>query len=1553
MDYKPLSELLTSGVLKRSGLSRTALKRLLKQTDFFAGLPKDLGQERIRCGRVLELCRPTMDLLCPEPENGWLEECYLELAHGLFPDPARKKLSAESRKAQAFFLTVLRWFLDAEAARCPYDPLTDIPTLTEAELRDSRIRDEYPRYLEAVRQARFVELMRIGREIMPFDPASHTIGVHHLALHMGRQAKKAGLPVDIPMVSAAALCHDIGKFGCRGTDAARIPYLHYYYTDQWLNRQGLPKIAHISANHSTWDLEFENLTPESLLLIYADFRVRGTRESGKEVVRIYSLAESYDMIFSKLYNMTPEKQRRYRRVYLKLSDFERLLISFGVRPEPLAEKMRPQERPNPALLTRRQSLEALCSRTLENNVRLMSGISGDVTFGQLLEQARGEKNLHHIRTYLRIFEEFSTYMTGANKRRTLDLLYELLMHHQGDVRRQAARIMGQILANSGPTYRKELPASAPHSAVAPAAAEFLTESMELWGHYMDMCLRPDYKIAAKHAMRISNSLKIIAASLFDNCLAEERLHYLEPLLERLEHSDAQTRFPLLDALYYLPLALLPQPRLQDIVRRFELWFPEGDEALQAILLRRIEQLLPLLTEDCREEVRAFLDGIPADGGSPTAYLVRRLQSRFSPVEPPEIRASVLYLSNLKTAVHWLIKLTQVDALVDDAALHPENTFHTAMHLSNLLSVSEHLPVRERAGAGLLKLIDRLSLDQQNEIIVDLLRELETGQDEISVFIPRYVGRLMVRLPEKELEECLDYLRSLIRSSTVRTATASLYTLSQLLIALPEDQSGPADRILDILLSGVSHYNDTIHETALTALCEQVLANRNLSMERRLGYCHYTGKKLLCLLSEPRQGRFTFFTQAAVLNHLYRFFVECRVLGLPDPPETVRPVAFFPGTFDPFTSGHKRIVRELEDRGFEVFLAIDEFSWSKHPIAKLRRRQIASMSVADRMNVCLFPDEIPVNIAYPQDLSRLRELFPDRDLWLVTGSDVIRNASAYRSDAPGSAGDYNHIVFLRSEEDRTSLTEKLRGKTLLLTLPEFYETVSSTRIREYVDKNMDISMLVEPIVQSYIFDHNLYLRAPQFKLPLRPQDLRLDFRREGRLLRAGLYHRKDEALLGQVQAVTVTGADLFGILGDIQAAEFLRQHSSGRILFLESVEDRFKQGDQGLFLTLNELLAQSLASEHTYALCRASLHRLLPELLPQMGFLPVPGKPEFWYVDMRTPLVLIQDVLRRLKEPHRSDPDVLDVVTRTRKRLRLNLAGLFPGKLLLTFDALLLDLALTQMVREANGVADCGPESKRLGPAMCVPYGKTLVGELIPNTVTKHLHIDKAYLGDVDHFEIRAMNGYSDLPVQVRTLVSFHRPAILVDDLLHKGFRLEKLDRFLRDEGLEIRSVMVGIVSGRGRDLMEMKRREVHSAYYIPNLLYWFNESLLYPFIGGDSFGDPPGADGLLPTANLILPYFFPDHLVGVAEEKLYDFSLCALENARDILRQLELCHQRQFGLPMTVHRLAETFVQQRAPYRGKNIRYEPNALPSAYLADDIEAFHRIRRKGAAAAASKK
>ena len=51
----------------------------------------------------------------------------------------------------------------------------------------------------------------------------------------------AGLPVDLALASGAAAGHDIGKYGCRPGE--RVPYLHYYYTDQWFRRIGASSIG--------------------------------------------------------------------------------------------------------------------------------------------------------------------------------------------------------------------------------------------------------------------------------------------------------------------------------------------------------------------------------------------------------------------------------------------------------------------------------------------------------------------------------------------------------------------------------------------------------------------------------------------------------------------------------------------------------------------------------------------------------------------------------------------------------------------------------------------------------------------------------------------------------------------------------------------------------------------------------------------------------------------------------------------------------------------------------------------------------------------------------------------------------------------------------------------------------------------------------------------------------------------------------------------------------------------------------------------------------------
>ena len=292
-----------------------------------------------------------------------------------------------------------------------------------------------------------------------------------------------------------------------------------------------------------------------------------------------------------------------------------------------------------------------------------------------------------------------------------------------------------------------------------------------------------------------------------------------------------------------------------------------------------------------------------------------------------------------------------------------------------------------------------------------------------------------------------------------------------------------------------------------------------------------------------------------------------------------------------------------------------------------------------------------------------------------------------------------MIFRREEpEDGEPLSSILHGKLLELSLPAYYETVSSSRIREYVDKDMDISMLVDPVAQSYIYEYGLYLRSPQFKEVLKPQE-RYYRRYSAATMPSELrYHavgRESPRPWGSTAARTTgfsagaaaTSRDLrsstrwWGTSRRPASSAATPPADSGAgTRYSAKGEDSAETCRQ----VVNELLARSLTDECTYALCRLKKPRpALTEALSQLGFVGIRGQEGLYYVDMRDPLVLIQDIFLSISRPHRDDPAVRQAVAESRPKLRSALTSLFPGSLVLTFDAETLNQALLHKVQQHN------------------------------------------------------------------------------------------------------------------------------------------------------------------------------------------------------------------------------------------------------------------------------
>ena len=1549
-----------------------ALLRALETEGYmqrFAGL---FSGARLRCADVLALCRPELETLCPgEPSEGWLAYAYDYARRLLYPE----KTDAEPFAPGAvFLLSVLQVLFAAEAELLPHDPAWTFDFLTDDELAGSPSAPSYQRFLRLWRREFVYELMRLGLEVTPYRTLEHIAGVHHLAVTAARALRKSGVAVDVALVSGAAAGHDLGKFGCRPGE--RVPYLHYFYTDQWFRRRRMTDIGHVAANHSVWDLEPDYLSVEALLLIYADFRVKQLHDAqGREITRISTLAQAFQVILDKLDDVDGEKQKRYTRVYARLEDFEQFMVSCGVDVTMSGGDTPPLPEKHTALMTDDEALRALTLRCVGHNMELMHRLTDQRSFARLLEEARGETDWRRLRAYLAVMESYSLYLHIPQKVQTLTFLYELLMHREGDIRRQAAALLGEIIAGFHAGYAKERPAD-----IRPDPRAIT--DVDQWRLYLDKILYPDHKLMPQHRRWIGYTLKFAVGSLLSHCPGREE-RFLAPVFayyRRPEDLDDYTAFQLLDTAAALPDTAYTASRARQMTDFAAALSLRKDLTIRMAAVLLLDRLARLYPEDGRalEAVTAVPDG---DSGT-LRYLKQDVLSQGAPLLLPEDVVSEIFLDNLKTATPWITKQGNLRLLTDFARSGKSPALHIATHLSNLIKVSDRVTVRHSAGNALLALAPRLTADQRNEVAVELCRGLELGQQEFTKYIPDYLGRFALWLPPAELDEVLDDLRVNLSSSDSRVTASVLDTVGVIYEAydayrsrFPETDDAyrrRRERLLGLLMRGLSGIDGATRQEALFVLGRRVFGSGELGRHEKRRAFMLTQRKLLSAQDEfPGEG-LTFYYRAAMLGKLYRFITEERLFHKGFDFGAPRPVAFFPGTFDPFTLSHKGIVRAIRDQGFEVLLAIDEFSWSKKTQPYRLRRRIAAMAVADVFHVSIFPEDFPVNIANPENLHELRAAFPGRSVSIVVGSDVVLHASSYKkSVTPDSIHTFDHVVFRRTEPDAEPADYScITGKVLELTLPPQLEEISSTRIREAVDANRDISNLIDPTVQEFIYRRGLYLREPQDKPVLRTEDLSFlpaspetaeKFLRTmlsvptAAALRTQIESRGDDVMvcrdtdgtiLGAASYACLDSARLFARLGDPALSGLVRQNAGGRTLLISGLfVPRGERQSDFCQLLITEVLTLALSREFTYALylpLEGAVSGYGRQLLTLQGFVPAGDSTDALAVDMRCPIVLSRNVDTAVKAPFSSSPRVLAAIAAAHRRLQAALTKLQPGSLVLSLSAGVIYHRLLQRITGRNGVPAEPTTPRVLGPDICVPYGKILRGVAVPNTVTKTLRTDKVYEPDLSTYSIEAYPDYSPLPDQVRTIHAFARPVILVDDMLHDGKRIRRLAPLLAETNTPVDQVLVGYLTGMGRDLMEQLGYDVDAIYYLPNLRLRFVESTLYPFIGGDTVRRSealPG--GLQPAVNRILPYTAPEY-TGMDDETAWELSLCCLENARDILLALETEFRSLYARNLTLSRLGEAVILPLCPDKGGCMTYDLSRAASTYLEGDIELLKRMR-----------
>lgn len=1464
--------------------------------------------------------------------------------------------------------------------------------------KKSLLDNEYIKFLEGFEKDKIYLTMLLSKELFSYTTLEHVLGVHSLGMNISRQLNSMGIPIDLGRVSGALAGHDIGKYGVKIKELKRVPYLHYYYTDIWFKKHGINHIRNIAVNHSTWDLELENLSIESLILIYSDFRVKEKIINNKEIMSIIDLSESFDIVLSKLDNLDSPKKERYLKVYNKLKDFENFIKNLGVDVDITTyENKKFNEKPfsNPSLLFDQDIINALKFHSINHSISIMNTFKNRESLTSVIERAKESLSYNDLQEYLLIFDEYNTYFTKSQKNILFEFLLDNLLYNKDEIRYQAGNLIGKIIGKYDEDYRKETPLSNPSLNKDYSGLNLLKATL-------DFIFIPKNTLSIKEIFNLQYSLKSIIENMLLSLPKDRKNMYSEFIIDYL----SSTNFNNLNddlSLFILESLFLLDNNSKKYIKLLIYLFNLNEKSKLYFLYTISKDTFEF---NCNEEIKNLilkdLSSIKINNSLLKKYIYLKVAYKFKKEDlyisleesiknSKKIDIENIYLDNLKLNTHWLIKEINIELLyVLSTKYKLISPTSCALHFNNLLRVSPFMRIRNSSGNHLICILKNLDLHDRNDISVELFKSLDAEGESFTDYIPKPLGLSILYLSENEFNEIINEFIEKSKTSTIKIRNLIIKTISYTLNRFTKvglinydleykKKTFYIDKMLGIIMIGLSDETNMLSSrTSLISLGNKIFNPCSKDTKEKYQIFRIINKKLLILIDrEPSE--LLFLSQSIALKNIYRFISDYIHEYGDFQFKDNRKIAFFPGTFDPFSKSHLLIAKTIRDMGFIVYIGIDEFSWSKKTLPNKVKRNIVNMSIGKEFYIYTFPENIPINIANQDSLKKLISILGE-NLHIVCGSDVILNASSYKEKLSlDILKSLNHIVFDRniSSKDKDNINKIIQNVSFLK-LPTFYEDISSSVIRKSIDTNVSISSLVDPLVDKYIYKNNFYKSLPELKEVIDLSSIEIiiyktysnslkkylenllsgDFfllendiqntlaKDSGRLIL--LLNREKDIATGYGTFFNLKKDILFDTFNNFEISESIRNISLGKTALINSIfVENIKQNSETLDILITDILSYLLSKDYEgtiyYSNSAKNSDSILLRALWLFNFKIHKLNDKLLYINMRSPIIINQNMIDNIKHPYNKSQKVLKAIKESRIKLRENLKNQYPEDLILPFNSEIIKKEIIKKICEENKVPITQSIPRVLGENMCVPYGDILDKYIIPNTVTKSLHTEKYFTLDMDKFIIKELSSYLSLENQIKTISEFNRPVVLVDTLLHKGKRIEELSPYIDKIKVKVKKIITGIISSRGKDIMNKYKYDVGAVYYIPNLKIWLDENDLYPFLGGDSILTKKESPAdILFSINLSLPYSSPRFLIDSGAKDIHSYSRIVLQNSQKIVEAIEEKYTLINKKSLRLDKINEVLNKPRVPYKGEYINYILSNPPSYYIKEDLTMLYRFK-----------
>ena len=196
------------------------------------------------------------------------------------------------------------------------------------------------------------------------------------------------------------------------------------------------------------------------------------------------------------------------------------------------------------------------------------------------------------------------------------------------------------------------------------------------------------------------------------------------------------------------------------------------------------------------------------------------------------------------------------------------------------------------------------------------------------------------------------------------------------------------------------------------------------------------------------------------------------------------VGIFCGSFNPIHNGHVALADYIARNSDldEVWLVVSPLNPLKRTIADTlapNEQRLDMVRLALRSCERLFASDIEFSLPLPNytinTLNALKSKYPETDFSLIIGADNLALFERWK-DSDVIMSNFDMLVYPRPGVDLGSLMQKYPKVRVLENAP--LHDVSSTEIRRRISSGESVSGLVNPEVEEYIRDNNLYSNRPK-------------------------------------------------------------------------------------------------------------------------------------------------------------------------------------------------------------------------------------------------------------------------------------------------------------------------------------------------------------------------------------------------------------------------------------------------------------------------------------------